>query len=150
MKTKTRKQISSKECPDAFTATLPIRIYYEDTDAGGVVYYANYLKFAERGRTELLRQLKVDHQQLLEDHRLLFVVKLFNIEYQAPARLDDLIHVDTSITSIGGASLDMKQVIRRKDKILTLSTAKLVTITPSGQVLRLPDPLRKIFSDCLK
>jgi acyl-CoA thioester hydrolase len=129
-----------------FVHKLPVRVYYEDTDAGGVVYYANYLHFAERGRTEYLRYLNLDHQQLMRDFGMLFVVKLLNAEYHASAKLDDLITVETKVTVIGGASLDMNQSLRHEDgrKLVTAST-KLVAITSEGRVLRIPDPIRTAF-----
>ena len=128
------------------TGKLPVRVYYEDTDSGGIVYYANYLRFAERGRTELLRTLGVDHQQLLRDYNMLFAVKLFSIDYQVSAKLDDLLIVETTITNIGGASMDMSQVIRHEQgHVLISANTKLVAITPTGQVLRIPNPLRQVF-----
>src|SRR5687768_16635065 len=92
--------------------TITVRVYYEDTDAGGVVYYANYLKFMERARTDFLRSLGVEHDVLKERERRMFVVRSAQLEFLKPARLDDLLHVDVGITDIGGASLTFVQAVR--------------------------------------
>jgi tol-pal system-associated acyl-CoA thioesterase len=103
---------------DSSTPTPPLhllrqRIYWEDTDAGGVVYYANYLKFCERARTEWLRGLGFQQQQMAERDGLLFVVSTANLRYAAPARLDDEIDVSVVVVDAGGASLDLRQEVRR-------------------------------------
>jgi len=91
-------------------STLPIRIYYEDTDAGGIVYYANYLKFFERGRTELLREVNIEQDVLLEKN-IAFVVKKVELNYVKPARFNQLINVKTEVVSCQKASLQFKQEI---------------------------------------
>ena len=88
---------------------LHIRVYYEDTDAGGVVYYANYLKYFERARTEWLRQLGIGQSQLAETEGRLFVVKHVDIQYRRPARLDDRLTIHTAVTRIGRASIQFEQ-----------------------------------------
>jgi len=88
---------------------LQIRVYIEDTDAGGVVFYVNYLKFLERGRTEWLRRLGVDQTTLLHEEQRLFVVKQLDIQYRRPARLDNLIIVRSVLTKVGQASLQFHQ-----------------------------------------
>lgn len=93
------------------TFTFPIRVYYEDTDSGGVVYYANYLKFMERARTEYLRQFGYTYKGLKADD-LLFVVRSVQIDYLKPAKHDDLLHVITRITDIGKASIAFEQTIQ--------------------------------------
>jgi len=125
--------------------TFPIRIYYEDTDAGGIVYHANYLKFAERGRTELLRTLGYDHKKVLAEHNLILVVRHIEIEYRAPARLDDLLEVRTEALSIGNTSIGLKQAVYREDKLLADLKVTVVAINPQGKALRLPPQLRQIF-----
>ncbi len=90
-----------------------MRVYWEDTDAGGVVYYANYLKFCERARTEWLRALGLGQQTLAERDGLLFVVSSAQVRYLAPARLDDQLMVSVAVTQAGGASLDLLQEVRR-------------------------------------
>ena len=95
------------------TFTFPVRVYWEDTDAGGVVYYANYLKFLERARSEWLRTLGIDQARLLKDERLQFVVVEANIRYHRPAKFDDELVVSAALESLGGASVTFAQEIRR-------------------------------------
>ena len=89
----------------------PVRVYYEDTDSGGVVYYANYLKFMERARTELLRSMGYQQDQLQQELGILFAVVSANIQYKKPARFNDELNVVTCITSLGKASIRFKQSI---------------------------------------
>ncbi|WP_031406220.1 tol-pal system-associated acyl-CoA thioesterase [Thiomonas sp. FB-Cd] len=93
--------------------TWPVRVYWEDTDAGGVVYYANYLKFCERARTEWLRGLGFDQQAMAERDGVLFVVSSAQVRYAAPARLDDQLTVSVAVVHAGGASLELLQEVRR-------------------------------------
>jgi len=146
MPTNKKKNVPSRDNPvtEAKTFIFPIRVYYEDTDAGGVVYYANYLRFAERARTEWLRHMGANHEQLLAEHNLLFVVKHIEADYQAPARLDDLLEIRTEVIGCGPATLDMCQTISHEEKILTVLTVTLVAVSPAGKVLRLPQFLRTI------
>lgn len=103
---------------------LPIRVYYEDTDAGGVVYHANYLKFAERGRTEFLRTLGYQNSDLEKNLGILFVVRHIDIEYLKPGRLDDALELHTSILDLKNSSFVMKQsVFRGKEMIADLKVA---------------------------
>lgn len=97
---------------------FPIRIYYEDTDAGGVVYYANYLKFFERARTEWLRTLGVEQHRLRADTGAIFVVAEANVRYLAPAMLDDLLTVSVHLVALGHASLQMEQQVWRGPTLL--------------------------------
>jgi len=94
---------------------LPLRVYYEDTDAAGIVYYANYLKFAERARTEMIRSLGVEHRQTMDGDGVAFAVRSCAAEYLLPARLDDEIAVRTRIDTVGGASLSATQRVVRLD-----------------------------------
>lgn len=98
----------SMECQES-AETLQIRVYYEDTDAGGVVYYANYLKYFERARTEWLRRLGIDQSLLAQTERRLFVVKNVEIQYRRPARLDDELSIHTEVTRLGHASIQFAQ-----------------------------------------
>ncbi len=93
--------------------TFPVRVYWEDTDAGGVVYYANYLRFLERARSEWLRALGVDQVHMLREERLQFVVVEANVRYHRPARFDDELLVTVALESMRGASVTMAQEIRR-------------------------------------
>jgi len=95
------------------TFTFPVRVYWEDTDAGGVVYYANYLRFLERARSEWLRTLGIDQARLLTEERLQFVVVEANIRYHRPAKFDDELVVTAALGSLGGASVTFEQEIRR-------------------------------------
>ena len=97
----------AKEMPPVFT--WPVRVYYEDTDAGGIVFYANYLKFFERARTEWLRAAEVAQSTLLADDNAIFVVKSAQIDYHAPARLDDVLNLTLSIEKLGRASVHFMQ-----------------------------------------
>ncbi|MDR9437261.1 MAG: tol-pal system-associated acyl-CoA thioesterase [Thiohalophilus sp.] len=92
----------------------PVRVYYEDTDAGGVVYYANYLKFMERARTEWLRTLGFEQDELIAQHNVLFAVRRVTLDYRQPARFNDKLLVSASVTEAGKASLTFTQAIRRE------------------------------------
>ncbi len=120
---------------------LPIRIYYEDVDFGGVVYYANYLKFFERGRTEALRELGVD-QIAMKEAGLVFVVRRFETDYLRPARFDDLIEIETRTTRIAGASAEMTQRAHRDGETLASARARIACMTLDGRPARLPDEVR--------
>ncbi len=89
----------------------PVRVYYEDTDSGGVVYYANYLKFMERARTELLRSIGYQQDKLQQESGIIFAVRSANIQYKKPARFNDELNVVTSISSLGKASIHFKQSV---------------------------------------
>ena len=121
-----------------------LRAYYEDTDAGGVVYYASYLRFAERARTEWIRQLMGrENQTLWTKNDPLFVVRHLEADYNAPARLDDSLTVTVELQKIGGASLDLIQNIKRGEDILVAIKVTLVCTTHEGKVLRLPPEWRQ-------
>ncbi len=111
---------------------LPLRVYYEDTDAGGIVYYANYLRFAERARTEMLRDLGFENSALMGDAGLAFAVRACGIEYLKPALLDDRLEVHTQVLRIGGASLEMEQIVRRNGDAIAELNVKLVCMHVSG------------------
>ncbi|NCM98295.1 MAG: YbgC/FadM family acyl-CoA thioesterase, partial [Rhodobacterales bacterium] len=103
---------------DAAPHRLTLRVYYEDTDFAGVVYYANYLKFIERGRTEALRALGVDQGRLKAEQGLAFVVTRVEIDYRRPAAFDDLLTVETALARLGGASVVMDQRVARGETTL--------------------------------
>ena len=102
-----------------------VRVYYEDTDAGGIVYYANYLKFFERARTEWLRALHVDQHDLLREHDAMFVVKSVSAEYHAPAKLDDVLKLTVSIEKIGRASISFVQEAWCGEQLLNTARVKV-------------------------
>jgi acyl-CoA thioester hydrolase len=138
--------------PNAFT--LPVRIYYEDTDAGGVVYYANYLKFLERCRTEWLRAIGHDQADLLRDAGIAFVVRSVNLDYLKPARLDDLLTVSLEVEKITRSQIFFRQHIRRGNPLteggwdeLISGKIQIVCVsvdTGAGQmkVTSIPAPMR--------
>jgi acyl-CoA thioester hydrolase len=127
---------------DGTTFVWPLRVYYEDTDAVGVVYYANYLKFAERARTEMLRALGIEQSGAMKDAGLAFVVKRCEIDYQRPARLDDRLDVTLSVTKVGGASLEGRQAISRAGEDLAQLFLRLGCIDPSGKPAKMPADVR--------
>lgn len=122
--------------------SVAYRVYYEDTDAGGVVFYANYLKFAERGRTELLRAAGLENRALFEEQGVLFVVRRLNADYLKPARLDDLLTVKTMVKAVNNASFDMNQAIFCHDSLIFSMDITLVCVNSDGRPVRLPDSLR--------
>ena len=105
---------------------FPVRVYYEDTDAGGIVYYANYLKFAERARSEFLRFLEIDQQKLLQEKQVGFVVRSCNIEYLSSAYLNDDLLVTCQVREMGGASAAIYQEVLRDNEILAKIAVKVV------------------------
>ena len=105
--------------------TWEVRVYYEDTDAGGIVYYANYLKFFERARTEWLRSLDVNQDILLREHDAMFVVKNVSADYHAPARLDDVIKLTLRIEKLGRASIQFVQEAWCGDRLLNTAHVKV-------------------------
>ncbi len=122
-----------------------VRVYYEDTDAAGMVYYANYLKFAERARTEWMRLLGVSHSELGADTGAGWAVRRCEIDYLRPARLDDELEVCTRILGLGGASAEIEQVVRRDGVDIARLALTLAFITPAGRPARLPAALRAAF-----
>ena len=124
------------------THVTEIRVYYEDTDSEGIVYYANYLKFAERGRTEMLRAAGIDHPTLWDVHGVGFAVRRVSADYLKPARLDDALTVHSSMTEIRGASLSAQQTVRRGEDDLVHLQVKLACVDRAGRPARMPLPLR--------
>lgn len=122
--------------------TMPLRVYYEDTDASGIVYYANYLKFAERGRTEMMRALGFAHSGIAAETGVFFTVRRLTADYRQPARLDDALAVETRIVEIGGATLLLDQQIRRGGAVLAAIDILVACIGRDGRPRRLPAGLR--------
>ncbi|MDQ7003767.1 MAG: tol-pal system-associated acyl-CoA thioesterase [Ghiorsea sp.] len=118
-----------------------VRIYYEDTDAGGVVYHANYLKYMERGRTESLRSLGFEQSQLKQDEGILFSLTRADIRYQRPARLDDLLTVRAELIVAKGARMIFKQSIWRDDTLLVHADITLACINTFGRPKRIPQAI---------
>lgn len=128
------------------THILPLRVYYEDTDSAGIVYYANYLKFAERGRTEMLRCRGVDHNRLMAESGLAFAVRHCVVDYISPARLDDLIEVCSAMTEVGGASATGRQIVQRDGVVLARLEIRLACVGRDGRPGRMPPPVRALLA----
>ena len=117
----------------------PVRVYYEDTDAAGVVYYANYLKFLERARTEWLRAAGFEQTALRDEHDIVFVVRALAIEYAVPARFNDELEVGVAVNAIRGSVLELAQTVRRGGETLMTASVKIACInTRSFKPVRIP------------
>jgi acyl-CoA thioester hydrolase len=121
---------------------FPIRVYYEDTDAAGIVYYANYLKFAERARTELMRQSGSSHREMMESFDTAFAVSRCEVDYLKPARLDDLLSVETRVLEVGAAVVRLDQRVLREGELLARLTIRIACLNRKGRPQRLPEPVR--------
>jgi len=119
-----------------------VRVYYEDTDAAGIVYYANYLKFAERARTELLRLAGLTHMRLANDHKIAFVVRHCVADYLKAARLDDELSVYTRVIEARCASLILEQDIQRHGEVIVRLRVKLACLGANGRATRMPAAAR--------
>ncbi len=126
---------------------LTLRVYWEDTDAGGRVYYANYLKFAERARTELLRAAGVQQSALYDESGTAFVVTHCSIDYLAAARLDDILTVRTMLAALRGASLAMHQAVFRGDIKMADLQVDLACLDSHGRPIRIPPPIRRALEE---
>jgi acyl-CoA thioester hydrolase len=124
------------------THRLTIRVYYEDTDLAGVVYYANYLRYIERGRSEALRELGIDQVALKRDRGLVFVVRRLSIDYLTPAVFDDVLEVRTRLVRLRGASIEMAQEVWRGPLCLNRATLTIACIDGAGRPRRLPEDVR--------
>ncbi|HEX2115007.1 MAG TPA: tol-pal system-associated acyl-CoA thioesterase [Alphaproteobacteria bacterium] len=124
----------------------PVRVYYEDTDAAGIVYYANYLKFAERARTEMLRTIGIGQRELRDQKGVAFAVRRCNVDYMAPAKLDDVLEVRTRITGLRGAAIEAEQIVARDNDQLVRLNIMLVCIGPGGNATRIPKPVLQAFA----
>jgi acyl-CoA thioester hydrolase len=128
------------------THLLPVRVYYEDTDFSGVVYHASYLRFLERGRTEFLRAAGVDQSSLhAEGEGLIFAVRRMTIDYLRPARMDDVLVIETHTAEIRGASLTIAQRILRDEEVLVTADVRVAAVL-GGRPARIPDHLRSVLA----
>ena len=128
------------------TCSFPIRVYYEDTDAGGIVYYANYLKFAERARTEYLRHIGFSQDELLKNQGVGFVVRECHVRYKTPAKLDDALNITCKVTEMKGASLKMEQKLYRGETILAEVEVSLVFLSiQTMRPTKIPQEITSIF-----
>jgi acyl-CoA thioester hydrolase len=126
------------------THRYTLRVYYEDTDAGGVVYHATYLRYAERARTEALRDAGIAHAELVAQHNLMFMVHRAEIDYVRPARLDDTLTVETETMDVGGATVLLRQTVRGPDGLCATLRIKLACVRIGGnRPARIPPAWRQ-------
>ena len=130
--------------PELFVYSFPVRVYFENTDAGGVVYHGEYFKFLERARTEWLRHLGFNHQALARDHAMVFVVTSMSIDFQKAARLDDNLAVSVRLESLGKVRCVFAQEIRRDDDVIVLARVTVASLAVEGfKPVEIPGALRK-------
>ena len=122
---------------------MSLRVYYEDTDLAGIVYYANYLKFIERGRTEYVREIGVDQTRLKDETGIVFAVRRVEADYLAPAKFDDVLDVVTTVERASGVRLVMRQVVERGGEVLFEALVTLVALSETGAPARLPAEIRQ-------
>ena len=122
------------------------KVYYEDTDAGGIVYYANYLKFLERARSEAIYSMGLTNKKLLNDHGTIIIVKSCKIDYKKPAKFEDLLEIISKIKTISKSSFTMDQMIKRNEEIISDSEIVLVTVNAEGKPIKIPDVLNKFLN----
>ena len=120
-----------------------IKIYYEDTDSGGVVYYANYLKYLERARSEAIYSLGLSNSILQEDYGTLIIVKSCNIKYKKPAKFEDKLEIISEVLKFTKTSFIMKQDIMRKDEIISVAEIHLVAVDKKGKPKKIPEELKQ-------
>ena len=127
------------------THRFDLRVYYEDTDLAGIVYYANYLKFIERARTEFVRQLGIDQTTLKKVHGIVFAVRRVEADFISPARFDDDLTVVTASEAQTGARIMLRQDIRRGSELLFSAIVTLVALNEAGRAARMPAEVRRIL-----
>ena len=126
------------------TFSLPIRIYFEDTDSGGVVYHSNYLKFMERARTEWLRSIGIDQRHLKQDNHIMFVVHRIDIQYKFPARFNDDLIVKSELKNIGSSKIEFRQMIYRNDEMLIDANVDIACIdSEKFKPVRIPPTIKQ-------
>ncbi|HQU67844.1 MAG TPA: tol-pal system-associated acyl-CoA thioesterase [Albidovulum sp.] len=128
---------------------FPIRVYYEDTDLAGIVYYANYLKFIERARTEWVRALGIDQTRLKAEEGILFAVRRVEADYLKPARFDDELVVETRFEAVTGARIMIEQTVLRQGERLFQAHVTLVCLSESGHAARIPPSVRARIAPAL-
>ena len=122
------------------------KIYYEDTDSGGIVYYANYLKYLERARSEAIYSLGLTNTNLQKDHDTLIIVKSCNIEYKKPAKFEDELEIISSILSKTKTSFTMLQIIKKNEEIISEATVQIVTVNKEGKPIKIPEILNNLLN----
>lgn len=128
---------------------FPIRVYYEDTDLAGIVYYANYLKFIERARTEWVRSLGIDQTRLKAEEGVVFAVRRVEADYLRPAKFDDELIIETRFEATTGARIVLEQVVLRQGERLFHAHVTLVCLTDSGHAARVPPAVRARLAPAL-
>ena len=126
-----------------------VKIYYEDTDTGGVVYYANYLKFLERARSEIIYSFDLSNKLLLNKYGVLIIVKSCNINYLKPSNLEDNLKIVSVIKSLKKASFVMKQIVKRDSDIISEAEVHLATVNKKGKPIKIPEVLENKFKKFL-
>ena len=133
--------------PPVFKHCFDLRVYYEDTDMGGVVFYANYLKFMERGRTEWLRAFGINQSVVAAQDQRAFMVTQLDMRYLKPARLDDLLRIESEVTRMGRASLHFYQTVQRDNEILAQGNIQVCCVeTVNMQIAAIPQTIRTKFA----
>ena len=122
------------------------RVYYEDTDLAGIVYYANYLKFLERARSEAIYSLGLSNKELLDKEGIIIIVKSCNIEYKKPAKFEDEIQIISKVNEVRNSSFKMHQIIKKNITIISEADVLLVTVNKEGKPVRIPNLLKKLIS----
>ena len=122
------------------------KIYYEDTDSGGIVYYANYLKYLERARSEAIYSLGLTNTNLQRNHDTLIIVKSCNIEYKKPAKFEDELEIISSILSKTRTSFTMLQIIKKNEEIISEATVQLATVNKECKPIKIPEILKNLLN----
>lgn len=123
----------------------PVRVYYEDTDLAGIVYYANYLKFIERGRSEWVRGLGIDQMRLRAEEGIVFAVRRVDAEYLRPGLFGDDLVVTTDLLELGGSRIELRQEVWRGEERLFTAAVTLVCLHESGRAARIPEAVRAVL-----
>ncbi|MFQ5438136.1 MAG: tol-pal system-associated acyl-CoA thioesterase [Paracoccaceae bacterium] len=131
------------------THCFECRVYYEDTDMAGIVYYANYLKYIERARSEQVRELGIDQHAMKNDLGIVFAVHRIEADYRSAARLDDLLRVETTLRSISGVRITYGQDVYCGDELKFSSRVLVVCMTPEGRAVRIPAGIRQKYAETL-
>ena len=138
------------EDPAGKRHVLPVRVYFEDTDAGGIAYHASYIRWCERGRTDFLRLLGTDSRRLIDGsashEAAAFVVRRMVCDFLRPSRMDDILEVETSVIELGGASVKLRQIVKNSGRAVFEAEVTVVLVAVSGKPLRLSSAIRAGFS----
>jgi acyl-CoA thioester hydrolase len=142
--TKIAVKVKARLQPELFTYAFPVRVYFENTDAGGVVYHAEYLKFLERARTEWVRHLGHDHQSLARSHKVVFVVASLSVDFLKPARLDDSLSVTVQLDSLAKVRCEFVQEVRREAEVLARARVSVACVSiESLRPTEIPEALHR-------